>query len=36
MSPEYSLCTMSTVYVLRVELMSIEHSLRPKSTVVSP
>ena len=33
MSPEDSLSTMSTVYVLRVQFMSIEYSLRPQSIV---
>ena len=32
MSQEYSLSPKSTVYVLRVQFMSIEYSSRPKST----
>ena len=33
MSPEDSLSTRSTVYLLRVQFMSIEYSLRPQSIV---
>ena len=32
-SQEYSLCPLSTVYVLRVQFMSLEYSLFPKNTV---
>ena len=32
-SQEYSLCPLSTVYVLRVQFMSLEYSLCPKNTV---
>ena len=33
MSPEYSLCPQSIVYVLRVQFMSPEYRLCPQSTV---
>ena len=33
MSPEDSLSTRSTVYLLRVQFISIEYSLRPQSIV---
>ena len=36
MFPEYSLCPKSTVYVPRVQFMSLEDSLSPNNTVYVP
>ena len=36
MSPEFSLCSQSTVYVPRILFMSLEDSLCPQSRVYVP